>query len=122
MLDEARLDRWWKVTASDDPQDAVDERIAVEVRDHVESLLLPFLESFVSRADVATFLAAPPDAADKFVSPQAAAQRHAYASLIYVGQGNSAKAQTEIKQAIQEAAGSPIEEVVQKLRRRLFAA
>ncbi len=121
MLDESRIDKWWKVTASDDLQDAVDEGIAAEVRDRVEGLLLHFLQSFESRAVVAEFLAGSTDIATRFVSPQAAAQRHAYASLIYSGLGNSAKAQSEIELAMREAEGSPIEGVIRRLRERLVS-
>ncbi|MCB9869356.1 MAG: DUF4304 domain-containing protein [Planctomycetes bacterium] len=56
MLDELRLDKWWKVTSRDSRQDVVDEEIARELCDRVEMLLLPFLAKFESPAGVAEYL------------------------------------------------------------------
>jgi hypothetical protein len=116
MLDESRRDKWWKVTARDDPRAALDESIAEDVCGHVGKLLLPFLERFRSVADVAEFLDGTADVPTKLFAPQAAAQRHAYASLIYLTMGDRTKAHREIEQAMCDAKGSPIEGVVERLR------
>lgn len=116
MLDESRVDKWWKITPLDRPEEVVDEGIAIEVRRHVEFLLLPFLERFESAAAVAEFLERPTDRATGLVAPQSSPQRHAYASLIYSKLGNSAKARKEIEQAVREAEGTPIEGVIKRVR------
>jgi len=120
MLDESRLDKWWKVKSSDIPRDVLDGGIAAEVGDCVECLILPFLQKIDSRIAVAEFLAGSTTGATKYVSPQATAQRYAYASLIYSRLGDNAKAQSEVERAMHEAKGSPIEDVISRLRERLF--
>ena len=122
MLEKSRLDKWWKVTSRDSPQEVVDEEIARELCDRVENLLLPFLEKFESPADVAGFLCGTMDTPARFVAPQAPAQRHAYACLIYSKMGNSPKAQRAIEQALREAAGSPIEKVIKRRRDQVLSA
>ena len=121
MLDESRLDKWWKLNDADNEEEH-DEQIAAELSARVGRQLLPFLGRFDSRKEVVAFLTTPPiSAADKLVSPQDETRRHAYAAFIYAGQRNAAKAQEEIERAAQEAKGSPVENVMQKLRQRLAA-
>ena len=121
MLEESRLDKWWKVTARDSSQDAVDEEIARELCDRVEHLLLPFFAKFESPTDVAKFLSGTMDTSSRFVAPQAPAQRHAYACLIYLKMGDSAKAHRAIEQALREAEGAPIEKVIKRLRDQVLS-
>lgn len=114
MLDESRLDKWWKVAASDRPD--ADDEIALDVRHRVESQLLPFLERFASAASVAEFLERPMDRVSGLVQPQSSALRHTYASLIYAKLGDNTRAGKALDQAIREAKGSPIEDFVKKVR------
>ena len=122
MLDDSKLDKWWKVTASDAPEDAVDEQISTEIRDRVGNHLLPFLQRFESSVEVAEFLEGPMNSATCSVSPRSLAQRHAYASLIYLRLGNTAKARSEIDEAVREAEGTPIDEVIKRLRAHIFSS
>ena len=103
---------------SEDPQ--VEDDITVEeIRDHVQRLLLPFLTKFASPQDVVAYLSEATDAIEAFVFPRSAAQRHAYASIICSRQGDEAKARLEIELATQEAVGSPIEDVIKRVREHL---
>ena len=118
MLDESRLDKWWELTWSGDPNEA-DKQIAAELSDRVENLLLPFLGTFNSPEGVAAYLLAPRTPDNRFVSPQDELGRRIYAALIYARQGNTAKAREEIDRAAREAEGSPIEEFVRRVRESL---
>jgi len=122
MLDDSKLDKWWKVTASDAPEDAVDEQISTEIHDWVENLLLPFLQRFGSSVEVAKFLEGLMDSTNSFISPQSLAQRHAYASLIHLRLGNAVKARSLIEKATREAKGTPIEEVIKRLCAHVFSS
>lgn len=121
MLEESQCDKWWKVTADDDRPVVVDEMIATELRDWIENLLLPFLAKFESPVDIAEFLEQPTDASNRFVAPQSAAMRRAYASLIYARIGNADKARHAIEQAVHHAAGSPGAEFIQRLREKIVS-
>lgn len=119
MLDSTPSDKWWKITASDATPCATDEQIGADIRNHMESTLLPFLARFESPSAVAAFLARPIEDATKYVFPRSAAQRHSYASLIYSLLGDTERARKEIDFAVHEAKGSPIEEIIEKLRRHI---
>ncbi len=121
QLLEEGIDKWWRVTASDEPEDVVDAEIGVDVRDRVERVLLPFLHRFGNSVEVAQFLEGPIDSTTSFVSPQSLAQRHAYASLIHLRLGNTARAYSEIEEAVREAEGTPIDEVIKRLRAHVLS-
>lgn len=121
MLDHSRLDKWWKLSASQHPDD-VDRQIGAELSERLENALLPFLSNFDSLDAIVEYLSAPVTPANRFVSPQTEAQRRAFAALIHAAQGNTAEARDEIDVAMRVARGSPIEDVIRKLGRRLSDA
>ena len=120
LLGESRLDKWWLLTLSDSEQEA-DETIISELNGYLEHAILPFLTGFRSEVDVTEFLTAPSTAANRLISPQGMAQRHAYASLIYARLEDKVKAHEEIERAAEEANGTPIAPIIQSLRRSLLA-
>lgn len=115
MLDQSRLDRWWKATASAGEGPIQISAVAIEVREHVDRLLLPFLAKFQTPSEVANFLAEPISPATRFIAPQAASLRYAYASLIYSRNGDQSLAHEAYANAMREAQGMPNEVFVKRL-------
>lgn len=120
MLSETQRDKWWKITARDDPAVAVDEAIAREVRKWVEGLILPFLAKFKCPEDVAAFLDGSMALPSPFIDPQASSKRFAHASIIYAILGNRPKAIDMIEEALRAGKGKPGEEDRRDLRERIL--
>lgn len=112
MLDQCKLDKWWIISTSDRVPDEVDARISAEMCNQVEELLLPFLARFTSLLEVAEFLGEPVVERTRFVAPQAAEQRYAYAGLLYSQLGERVRARAAIDRAMGEAKGKPNEEFI----------
>ena len=115
MLDQSKLDRWWTLTATDGDMSVQISEMAVEVREQVCGVLVPFLATFQTVLDVADFLALSINSSTQFIAPQAASLRAAYASLIYSKNGNQALALDCYAKAVREAQGMPNEAFVKRL-------
>lgn len=118
LLTPVHLDKWWKLGANDVVPDT-DQEVAEQVRTYLTRYLLPFIESFGSRQDVAAFLESG-YSANPHVWPQNEVIRLAYLAILYYLMGEPDRCKETILQAESKARRSPIEAHIQGVRARLL--
>jgi hypothetical protein len=118
LLQPESRDRWWELTAGE-ASDDTKSRLGDDVLDAVADFGLPFLQRFPSLLDVAKFLAHPRKGSDKFVLPRSEAVSSAFAAIIYTALGNTTESRTLMSNAARVATGSPVQEVIEAVGRRL---
>jgi hypothetical protein len=111
-------DRWWVLHADDDIE-TTDEKIGAEIRDRLEHGVLPFLERFQSRRDLAAYLEAWGPREQKQVMPKNEVIVLAYLGILYWLLGEQEKCRSMLAQAAEKAAKKPNEELIHDLRARL---
>lgn len=117
-LTSEKKDLWWRITDSD--SERVDRDIASDLKNKLETKIIPFLQNFSSPADVADFLCRSVDKENKEIFPLGAAQRLAYAGIIYWKHGDADRAQRTLNSAVEMSKKSPIEGIVETVKQKLI--
>jgi hypothetical protein len=110
---------WWDLTSAGSEtfdDSSIGEDIVCRLQDHV----IPFLNRFRAPGDVLQYLGSPRANDEKSVWPQSDAVAFCYASIIASSLGRSEEKAAYLQTAIVAAHGSPIENVVLRLRERLM--
>jgi Domain of unknown function (DUF4304) len=110
MLEDSRLDIWWKLSVDDDPHR--DLHVAKEIVSATTRLMLPFLDRFQSEEQIALFLSQDRSKRDEFVEPRVPALQHAYAALLWARLGDTDRALECLNRAQIESRKTPLEDVV----------
>ena len=115
MLTPDKKDIWWKINL--DESSSVDNDIAQEMSLLVENHIFPFLRKFGKPQCVAEFLSLNWKGQYDQASPISKAQRLAYSSIIYSKLGKDKKAEVTLNEAIEASKGSPLEDVIKRLKK-----
>ena len=120
MLAEDKLDKWWRFQA-DDVAAQVDRSIGEEASSRLRAHVIPFLNRFQTPQDALEFLVTPRPKEDKHVWPQSPAIAFCYAATIASLLGRREDLATYLERATEAGRGSPIEDVVLRVRDHLQA-
>lgn len=117
MLTTEKKDLWWRLDFDDNG--TVDIQIGKDLLDKIERYIVPFLEKFDGRPEIAEFLSQPLAEDYRYISPQSHAQRLAYSAIVFSLLGDTGRANDVLKEAIDKASGAPIEAIVAGLAAKL---
>ena len=120
MLAQGMKDEWWRLQSSDDAA-TVDQEIGEDVSSRIRVDCLPFLMRSLSPNDVLDFLIAPRKKELQHVWPQSKAIAFSYAAAIAFHLKKQREMEGFLHRAIEESKGSPIEDVVLRLQKKLQA-
>jgi hypothetical protein len=118
MLSQGRTDKWWRLQSSDEAA-TVDQQIGEDVSSRIRADCLPFLKRFLTSNDVLDFLVAPRKKELQHVWPQSKAIAFSYAAAIASHLKNQREMEAFLQSAIEESKGSPIEDIVLRLQKKL---
>lgn len=120
LLNKNNLDKWW--TLREDDAVSVAEGIEADICNRLEMDAIPFLNRFGGPADVIQFLTAQRIRQDAHVWPQSDGIAFCLAAIVASLHGTPAQTEDLIQAAVVKNKKSPIEEVVESVRKRLTSA
>ena len=118
MLAQGTRDKWWRLQSSDDAA-TVDQQNGEDASSRIRADCLPFLKRFLNPNVVLDFLVAPRKKELQHVWTQSKAIAFSYAAAIAFHLKNLREMGTFLHSAIEESKGSPNEDIVLRLQKRL---
>ena len=117
MLANDKLDKWWVLQVHD--ASSIDEAIGEDLALRVQNHVIPFFSRFQTIDDIFLFLSSPRPASDKYIWPQSHIIALSYAAILAYQLNRVSDLTILLNRAVAESDGSPLEEVVLRLKRRL---